>query len=406
MDEPEVTVYCEEKSSYLRLVHPDSLISLSNPREGFTLEGLETELPDDPYEALNVYFNQFDSGIIAGWLSYDFARLNELFTFKSSSLPLKHGPMMLLAHYPGERSDYLTGELPSESVSLGDFSPVQSQNRYRRSVRNIKTLVKHGYIYQLNYSQRFTSSVSGDLLSLMASLKPSSLPPHSVHGRVGDYEFLSLSPERFLKVEGRKLLTEPIKGTRPRGRNETEAIQLGRELKNSSKDRAEHMMIVDLERNDLNQVCETGSVHVPSLARLETFPTVHHLVSTVAGQMTPEVGFGDLIKKLFPGGSITGCPKRIAVRMIDFLEGRPRGLYTGTAGYWDLNDDRADWNIAIRTLQRYRQQAWWDSGGGIVIDSNPDAEYSESLDKVELIKMIQQRSEQSGRMTAEESKRQ
>jgi para-aminobenzoate synthetase component 1 len=150
-------------------------------------------------------------------------------------------------------------------------------------------------------------------------------------------------------------------------------------------------MIVDLERNDLNRVCRSGSVHVPERKVVRSFPTVHHLVSTVQGELRDGVGFSDLLRELFPGGSITGCPKPITLRVIDQLEERFRELYTGTIGYWDRNREYADWNIAIRTLIRNENRVSWDSGGGIVIDSRPDREYRESFDKIQLIQTIRDR---------------
>jgi para-aminobenzoate synthetase component 1 len=148
------------------------------------------------------------------------------------------------------------------------------------------------------------------------------------------------------------------------------------------------MMIVDLERNDMNRVCEVGSVEVPELARLRSYPTVHHLVSTVRGRRKSSVSTGDLFRNLFPGGSVTGAPKSMAIRLIHHLEGRSRGLYTGTLGYWDRDRDRAEWNILIRTLIKHGKQAWWDAGGGIVIDSDPDREYRESVDKTGPLQQI------------------
>lgn len=385
---PELTFYDDDTGSFFRFVEPDSVMVVPSGSGGVRYDGLDVEPPSDPFQAINRYFDVHDSGTVAGWVSYDFARLNPLHSLGTTSPSNDPGPLLVLAHYPERRGCYRTDDLPAGDVSLGRLTPEQDRSAYARSIRNIQTLINHGYVYQINYSQRFTAPLEGSLLNLLEGLDDSILPPFSVHGRMGDYEFLSLSPERFVRVDDRRIETEPIKGTRPRGSDAARDRSMREQLRASEKDAAEHMMIVDLERNDLNQVCEPGSVHVPSLSRLETFPTVHHLVSTVAGTLRDGVGFGDLIEKLFPGGSVTGCPKRIAVRVIDFLENRARGLYTGTVGFWDLDESYADWNIAIRTLQRYRERAWWDSGGGIVIDSSPSAEYSESLDKVELIEQI------------------
>lgn len=387
-DRPELTVYEKERSGYLQFVDPDATLVLPAEGESLCVSGTSIDVTTDPYAGLNQFFKSFDSGLMAGWISYDLARYNPLYSLESTAHSPDLGPLLVMAHFPGTRSDYAEERISGGELELGRFTPDQERDNYSQAIRNIRTLIKHGYVYQINYSQRFTTSIRGKLRDLMGSIELTKLPPHSAHGRMGDYEFLSLSPERLFNVDGRTIRTEPIKGTRPRGETlEEDRDQISR-LRNSSKDRAEHTMIVDLERNDMNQICEPGTVRVPSLARTESFPTVHHLVSTVEGRLRSDVRFGDLMKRLFPGGSITGCPKRIAIRTIDNLEGRARGLYTGTIGYWDLNEARADWNIAIRTLQRFRDRAWWDAGGGIVIDSTPEKEHTESLDKVELIRKI------------------
>jgi len=215
-----------------------------------------------------------------------------------------------------------------------------------------------------------------------------SFPPPSAYVSHGDHEHPSLSRERFLHLDGDEIITQPIKGTRPRGGNPHEDNRLRGELLRSEKDHAEHAMIVDLERNDLNRVCRPGTVTTQKLAEHHSFPTVHHLVSTVNGELRSDVTPGQLFRSTFPGGSITGAPKHTAVRLIDRLETRQRGIYTGTIGFWDLDRAVADWNIAIRTLVRSGKRGWWDSGGGIVIDSDPESEYRESLDKLALIRRM------------------
>jgi para-aminobenzoate synthetase component 1 len=198
---------------------------------------------------------------------------------------------------------------------------------------------------------------------------------------------VSSSPERFLRVNGSRVETCPIKGTRRRGRNPTEDSRLRRELSKSPKDRAELNMIVDLERNDLGRVCRYGTVQVREHARLETHPTVFHLVSTVEGRLRPGLDAVDLLRATFPGGSITGAPKIRAMQIIAELEPQARSLYTGSLGYIGF-DGRADLNIVIRTILIKNGTAHFHVGGGIVADSDPEAEYEETLIKGQALKEV------------------
>jgi para-aminobenzoate synthetase component 1 len=190
----------------------------------------------------------------------------------------------------------------------------------------------------------------------------------------------SSSPERFFRIEGDRIETWPIKGTRPRGATPEEDAALAGELRRSEKDRAENVMIVDLERNDLGKVCVTGSVHVSALCEVTSHSNVHHLISRVEGQLRSDATPVDVLRAMFPGGSITGAPKIRSIEVIDELEPVRRGLYTGAIGYWDVGGD-CDWNVAIRTVVAGGGAASFHAGGGIVADSIPDAEYEETLVK-------------------------
>ena len=191
---------------------------------------------------------------------------------------------------------------------------------------------------------------------------------------------LSASPERFLKLSGRRVETRPIKGTRPRGLGPMHDALLGQVLAQSDKDRAENVMIVDLLRNDLSRVCVPGSVRVPELFALEQHPTVHHLVSTVVGELEPGAEAVDLLRATFPGGSITGAPKVRAMEIIAELEPTRRGVYCGSLGYLSASGEM-DTSIAIRTAVVRNGTVYFQAGGGIVADSEPEAEYRETLDK-------------------------
>ena len=197
---------------------------------------------------------------------------------------------------------------------------------------------------------------------------------------LGNLRVLCSSPERFIKIKGKTIETRPIKGTRPRGKTPEEDMLLKKELSASEKDAAEHIMIVDLERNDLGKVCKIGSVHVEKLFALEEYATVHHLVSTVKGELRDNTDIIDCIYAAFPGGSITGAPKIRAMEIINQLEPANRNLYTGSIGYIDFNGN-CDLNIAIRTIIIKDRTAFYNVGGGIVWDSVPEDEFQETMDK-------------------------
>jgi para-aminobenzoate synthetase component 1 len=195
---------------------------------------------------------------------------------------------------------------------------------------------------------------------------------------------VSASPERFLRVRGDRVETRPIKGTRPRGKDQASDEALARELVNSVKDNAEHIMIVDLERNDLGRVCRYGTVEVSERAALEKYATVYHLTSTVRGRLQPGKGVIDLLKATFPGGSITGAPKVRAMEIIDELEPTRRSIYTGSIGYIGF-DGNLDLNIVIRTILVKDGRACFQVGGAVVFDSDPEGEYRETLDKAKAL---------------------
>jgi len=253
---------------------------------------------------------------------------------------------------------------------------------YIAAIRRAKEYIAAGDIYQVNLSQRFSGPLSVSPLNLYARLRARNPAPFAAFLDFGEIQVLSSSPERFLQVEARtrRVHTRPVKGTRPRGSTPDRDEALARELLSSEKDRAELVMIVDLERNDLGRVCEIGSVHVPELVVLERYPTVYHLVSTVAGRLPPERDGMDLLRAMFPGGSITGAPKIRAMEIIAELEPTRRGVYTGAIGWLGFTGNM-DLNIAIRTFVVKDGMAYFQVGGGIVADSDPQAEYEETLHK-------------------------
>jgi para-aminobenzoate synthetase component 1 len=273
---------------------------------------------------------------------------------------------------------------PRPSVGHGPLRSNMSRDQYLSRVARARDYIAAGDIYQVNLSQRFSTLCPSDGFEVYRSLRQVSAAPFSAYldlrGELSGLEVLSSSPERFLLADQAHLETRPIKGTRPRGAGVAEDAALAEELLASEKDRAEHVMIVDLERNDLGRVASTGSVAVPGFAQLESYAQVHHLTSTVTAQRRPDVGLETLLRATFPGGSITGAPKIRALGIIDELEPTVRGVYTGAIGYISAHG-RLDLNIAIRTITLVDGVAHLHVGGAIVHDSDPQAEYAETLDK-------------------------
>ena len=271
--------------------------------------------------------------------------------------------------------------LPNERVRAIPRSDVE-RAPYEGRVRRVIDYILAGDIYQANISQRFSATLpaGADPFALYCALRRRNPAPFAAFIRHGDIAIVSASPERFLKLRRGHVETRPIKGTRPRGKTPAEDRALAEELTASEKDRAENLMIVDLLRNDLSRVCRDRTVEVPVLFGLESYATVHHLVSIVTGELMPGKSAIDLLRAAFPGGSITGAPKIRAMEIIAELEPTRRGPYCGSIGYIGF-DGAMDTSIVIRTMAVLGQQLTFQVGGGIVADSDPAAEYEESLTK-------------------------
>jgi para-aminobenzoate synthetase component 1 len=286
-----------------------------------------------------------------------------------------------------ELSDLLSSPAPAEPQVLAaaplDALPVVSnftRDDYLATIRRAKDYIAAGDIYEVNLSQRLSAPLATTPFDLYRRLASTNPAPFAAYFETPDAAVVSCSPERFLQVRGREVETRPMKGTRPRGANAEEDAGLAAELLASEKDRAENVMIVDLERNDLGRVCEFGSVHVPELFVLEPYATVHQLVSTVRGRLRADATALDCLRASFPGGSITGAPKVRSMEIIEELEPTRRGVYTGAIGYLCFSGDM-DVNIVIRTLVIKDGRAYFQVGGAIVADSGLEAEYQETLDK-------------------------
>ncbi|MCZ6755799.1 MAG: aminodeoxychorismate synthase component I [Gemmatimonadetes bacterium] len=269
------------------------------------------------------------------------------------------------------------------SVETAGVVSTFSAADYRASVTRVRDYIVAGDIFQANLSQQFSAPLPCQPFELYARLRSRNPAPFAAYFEVGSAAILSVSPERFLKVgEDGSVETRPIKGTRPRGADPADDVRLAHELLSSEKDRAENVMIVDLLRNDLSRVCRAGSIHVPTLCALESHPTVHHLVSTVEGQLAGGEDALTLLAAVFPGGSITGAPKVRAMEIIAELEPTARSVYCGAIGYVGFGG-AMDTSIAIRTAIAEDGKLYFNAGGGIVADSDPDAEYRETLDKAQ-----------------------
>ncbi|MGF6554761.1 para-aminobenzoate synthetase component 1 [Pseudomonas sp. S30_BP2TU TE3576] len=375
---------------------------LQRLRDNLTRLG-EATLPA-PYEL------PFVGGLI-GYLSYDFGRhLERLPSQARDDLQLPdarfglYGWALISDHHsltsqlvfhptlPDSERQRLTELFSQPAAEVGKpfklLTPMTadlSADEYRQAIERIQQYIQAGDCYQVNFAQRFRAPCQGDSWAAYCALRTACPTPFSGFQSLPDgAAVLSLSPERFVKVSQGHVETRPIKGTRPRGLTPEQDAANAAELLASPKDRAENLMIVDLLRNDLGRTCRTGSVRVPELFSLESYPNVHHLVSSVTGELADGRDALDLIAGSFPGGSITGAPKIRAMQIIDELEPTRRGLYCGSLVYLDVRGEM-DSSIAIRSLLVKDGQVCCWGGGGIVADSEWQAEYQESITKVKVL---------------------
>lgn len=386
-------------------------ISSSEPRaEAFSsdrlAEDMEQQLRSYQYEAPSVA--GFLPGGWIGFLSYEMGYVREKrlaglcpamafplfsagFYLWTASHNRETGQYYLWVHPECPLStqetlrELLTTEPPAAAPGWAmpsPFIPRQSPEDFRDSVRKIQSFIEAGDCYQANLSQEFSGHYEGDPWQAFRALAEENPTPYSGFIRAGDASILSISPERFLEIEGRTVNTSPIKGTRPRGSTPESDCAYAADLEASEKDLAENLMIVDLLRNDLSLNAKTGSVRVDKLFALESYRNVHHLVSHIRAELADGITPMKALLDAFPGGSITGAPKIRAMEIIRQLEPHWRGPYCGSVFYWGLNGS-LDSNIAIRTLLcdgKGMIRCW--GGGGIVADSGPEAEYQETLAKV------------------------
>jgi aminodeoxychorismate synthase component I len=327
----------------------------------------------------------FPLGGLCGWVDYEgsfvFGDFPEMLVF------CQHDGIWWEA---GELSECLrvTSDAPAE---IGPFGGGMDRENFVRGVERIQEWIAAGDIYQVNLSQGFEAEVTGgSLFGLYETLRDASPAPMAAWLSLDGREVLCSSPETFLKISGRGIETRPIKGTRPRFADPDEDRRSAYELQTSAKEIAELVMITDLLRNDIGQVCEFGSVEVSEMLQLESLAQVHHLVSTVNGTLRPETDAIDALAACFPGGSITGAPKKRAMEIIRELEQAPRGIYCGAIGWLGYHGE-SSFNIAIRTLVREGERLVYQVGAGIVADSDPAGEYQETLHKAAGIRLAVER---------------
>ncbi len=380
-------------------------------------DGEQRHCSDDPFKLLREQLGPADAtemdglpfaGGAVGFFSYDLARIFEKLPEQASddlALPEmaigvyewavvcdRHEARAWLvsSRYDDETSPHWQrlislvsrgrGECGKAMQARGPVKTNLSKRDYEEAFQRIQHYLREGDCYQVNFAQRFSVEVNGSVWEGYKRLRQRSAGPFSAYLNTPYAQILCTSPERFLRLEQGRVETRPIKGTRPRAIEPEQDRQLREELQNSEKDRAENLMIVDLLRNDLGKSCRMGTVRVPELFALESFATVHHLVSTITCEMDEGGDALSLLRGCFPGGSITGAPKIRAMEIIEELEPHRRGVYCGSIGYIGF-DGRMDSNIVIRTAIHKNSRLYYSAGGGIVRDSLCGEEYQETFDK-------------------------
>ncbi|MCE0492449.1 aminodeoxychorismate synthase component I [Vibrio salinus] len=434
--EPDLSLHCFEKiknqpwAMLLRSPsdnHPDSRydILVANPVAKIITTGNETEVitrnehytsTSDPFEILsktqeellptldeNLWSEYPFVGGALGYFSYDLGRRIEKIpneALNDISLPDMaiglYSWALIVDHHRKTANivgldvqtvfSWLITDLPTLSEkdyfkTTGPWTTNMSKASYQNKFNAIQEYLKSGDCYQINLTQRFKTSYEGSEWYAYKKLETDNKAPFSGFLRFDDHSILSISPERFLKLDNQHIETKPIKGTKPRSENKKEDQWLAQQLENSDKDQSENLMIVDLLRNDIGRVAQPGSVKVPKLFSIESFPAVHHMVSTIIARLDKHKTVTDLLRATFPGGSITGAPKVRAMEIIEELEPNRRSVYCGSIGYISRNR-KMDTNIAIRTLIAKKQNLYVWAGGAIVADSKVDSEYQETYDKL------------------------
>jgi len=343
---------------------------------------------ENPFPAVDRLLRSSTRGGVIGYFSYDVFRFLEQYDSLQAIDDLQLPDCCLMAYDNvlvfDHRTQKWSGELKCGTAKIrdcriGEAQSGMSRDAYVASVQKALEYIAAGDIYQVNLAQRFSHAFQGSPFALFSALRRVSPSFYGAYLNCGDHVVISSSPELFLRQQGRMIETRPIKGTRPRGRDQQQDRAFKEELIASAKEAAELTMIVDLERNDLGRVCDYGSVEVVDHRYVEELPTLFHTVSTVRGRVREGTGAVDILRATLPGGSISGCPKIRAIEIIDELEPVRRHVYTGAIGFIAGNDLRL--SVAIRTMTVTRGRLYYHVGSGIVADSDPAHEYEETLQK-------------------------
>lgn len=346
------------------------------PSETITIFPNETH----PWESLNkqlkLSHNPENTPEWVGYLSY------EMGAFSDPERPLPYyAPSIPLAQFSKYEKVFVAPANKAKLPQKSNPAAIQkSPDDYLDLIHQIQEEIRHGDVYQVNLSHELKWPFTKSAFELFLKLTDINPAPFAAFLKSHDFALISSSPERLLLKKGQTLETRPIKGTAPRGATKEEDEKNSHQLLNSEKDRAELLMITDLMRNDLGKVSLPGSVNVDALVKLEAYQNVFHLISVIHSTAKQDISPVNLLKSIFPGGSITGCPKQSAMQSIYRHEKRPRGIYTGSIGYFTSMGD-FDFNIAIRTLLHQNNTLSCALGGAIVTDSHPESEYNETLAK-------------------------
>jgi len=378
--------------------------NLINVREGHNT----STFYDNPLDVIKKYFNlksgdsdlPFNKGMI-GYFGYDaFEKQSETkinpdiaVGFYDWAIIVDHTNQMSWLTYE-TKTDFISRVIRlcnnSDSIvnynteyTFTNFKNNTSYDKYIKDVTTIKNYITNGDCYQVNYSQNFEAEYKGDPWDIYKDLRKINPAPYSSFLKVDDSYIISSSPERFISIKNNVVETKPIKGTLKRLKDAALDLNQITILRNDEKNIAENLMIVDLLRNDISKCCELNSVKVEKLFDIESYTSVHHMVTTIVGKLKPNISSPDILRACFPGGSITGAPKKRAMEIINELETSKRNIYCGSIGYFDENNNM-DTNICIRTIAMHDNTLNFSAGGGVVYDSVPIDEYHESLQKVSI----------------------
>ena len=375
---PDAIFFSYNKDEFFSIWGFDDIYSLSKNQL------IEKNIMNNFQNKITEWKKESEEIAAVGFLSYDsknifFPKVN--FKNIDSDVPLIWfgKPRMIKKIH---KSDLI--DLKTKKSTLNKIIDVPDIKYYNQIIAKIKNYLKSGDVYQINYTQPISLELIGKEFDLYLSLLKTANPSYSAYLNLNSKTYLSMSPENFFTKINDKISSYPIKGTRMRSNVDSEDINLKIELMNSEKDKAEHLMIVDLIRNDLGKICQYGSIKVNDLFHVKSFNTVHHMVSDINGTLKDNINETNIFEALFPGGSITGAPKQRAIEIIDQIENYSRGLYTGAMGIISNNGDMI-FNIAIRTLTLENQKAEYPVGGGIVWDSTAKGEREEAIQKSKIL---------------------